>query len=101
MAFNIIIKPIALVDVEDAMLWYDLKSKGLAKRFFNSFEGSIEKIQQNPTAYRTITQDVRRCLIKNFPYKIFYKITSDTIYILGVLHAKRSDAFARRRVKLL
>ncbi len=88
-------------DIEEAMLWYERESKGLGKRFFNSLETTVEKIQLNPSVYKKITPEVRRCLIKNFPYKIFYTITSDTIFILGVSHAKRSDAFVNRRLKLL
>lgn len=44
---------------------------------------------------------VRRYKIESFPYKIFYTLSKDTIFILGISHAKRGNAFVRKRLKLL
>jgi plasmid stabilization system protein ParE len=99
MAFKLIIKPVTWLDIEEAIDWYENESKGLGKRFFKSFEDALEKIVKNPDAYLFIIPDVRRVLLKNFPYKIFYSVSPDTIFIIGVFHAKRSKGFIRRRLK--
>lgn len=99
MAFNLIIKPIVWFDLDEAIAWYENESPGLGKKFFKSFEQAKENILKRPTAYVSITATVKRILLKNFPYKIFYIISDNTIYLIGLTHAKRSNAFIRRKLK--
>jgi len=56
---------------------------------------------QKPSAFSYVKKPVRRHLIKKFPYKIFYLITGDSIIVIGVSHAKRSNAFVRKRLRLI
>ena len=99
MAFNIIIKPVVWLDVDEAIGWYEKKSPGLGKRFYKSFDETLERIEKDPAAYFFISKNTRRVLFKNFPYKLIYSVSGNTIFILGVFHEKRSKASIRRRLK--
>ena len=101
MAFKLLIKPIVFVDVDEAVDYYERKVNGLGKRFYNHFLTSLENIQNRPFTYSYVKEPTRRSKIESFPYKIFYLISDNTIFIIGVAHAKRSNAFVRRRLKLL
>ena len=50
-------------------------------------------------AYGNVTPEVKRILLKSFPYKIFYHLSADTIFIIGLAHTKRSKTFIRRKLK--
>ncbi len=100
MAFKIIIKPIVFIDAEEAVIYYEKKSKGLGKRFYNNFLIAVNDIQLKPFTYSYIKKPMKKHLIKKFPYKVFYKVTSDTIFIIGIAHTKRSNALVKRRLKL-
>lgn len=100
MAFELIIKSIVWIDLEEAMTWYENSQRGLALKFFTNVEQAKEKILANPNAYQTIIPGVRRILIKKFPYKLFYTVSGNKIFIIGLAHAKRSNAYIRRRLKL-
>lgn len=50
MAFEIIIKPIVFLDLDEAINWYESEQEGLGARFYKSFETAIERIKQNPDA---------------------------------------------------
>ena len=99
MVFDIIIKPIVFLDLDEAINWYEHEQKGLAARFYKSFETAIERIKKNPDAFANVTPEVKRILLKKFPYKVFYSISENTIFILGVSHSKRSNAYIRKRLK--
>ena len=99
MGFEIIIKPAAWLDLVDAMVWYDEKRTNFGREFFNDFERSINRIIENPKAFKEITKEIRRIPTKRFPYKIFYTFSENTIFILGIFHAKRSNSFIRRKLK--
>ncbi len=100
MVFKLVIKPIVIFDVEEAGYYYKKKVSGLGKRFITSFyyHFPIFKIKLSITL---TLEPVRRYKIESFPYKIFYTFSQDTIYILGVAHAKRNNAHLRRRLRLL
>jgi toxin ParE1/3/4 len=99
MVSKVIIKPLAVLDIDEILEWYEQKSKGLGKRFYLHFQLAIDSIVKDPDAYFNITPQVRRVLLKNFPFKVFYTVSNNTIFILGVLHAKRSKRYISRRLK--
>jgi plasmid stabilization system protein ParE len=71
---------------------------GLGERFFKNFETTKEKLAIHPNHYSLITNEVRRCPIKKFPYSILYIIEEEKIIILAIIHRKRSNAFIRKRI---
>lgn len=101
MVFKIVLKPIVLIDLDEAISWYEAEQNGLGEQFFNSFVKAKDKIKKNPHRYPNIIPKVKRVLLKKFPYKLFYTYTENTVIILGVTHAKRSNAYLRKRLKSL
>jgi toxin ParE1/3/4 len=101
MAFKIVIKPIVFSDAEEAVVYYEKKLPGLGRRFYTSFLSALNEIQLKPSTFSYIKKPVRRHLIKKFPYKIFYLTADDSIIVIGVSHAKRSNAFVRKRLRLI
>lgn len=101
MAFEIIIKPVVFLDLDEALLWYESEQDGLSLRFYKSFENAVNRIKRNPHAFLDVTPGVKRILLKKFPFKVFYTISDNNIFILGILHAKRSNAYIRKRLRLL
>ena len=99
MVYKIIIKPLVFFDADDAYQWYNKQVEGLGNRFYHHFFATLANIQANPLSYSYLKDPVRRCRMKNFPYKIYYIIESNTIVILGVAHSKRSGAYIKRRLR--
>jgi hypothetical protein len=101
MAFKIIIKPIVFLDAEEAVVYYEKQITGLGKRFYQRFLQSLDDIQSKPFTYSFVKEPVRRCMVIKFPYKIYYIVSEETIFILGVSHTKRSNAFVKKRIRLI
>lgn len=100
MAFKILFKPIALIDVDEAIAWYEKELKGLGYRFFSRLTESLEQLKTKPESYQIIYPPVRRILLKSFPYKILYLIQEPhAIVILGVIHTKRSNRYIKKRLR--
>ena len=66
--------PEARSEFKEAILYYFEKSPPLASAFYAEVSSAIEGIIENPLLYRTIDEDVRRCLTKRFPYAILFTI---------------------------
>ncbi|HRO42183.1 MAG TPA: hypothetical protein PL009_05080 [Flavipsychrobacter sp.] len=98
MAFEIAIQPIALIDVDETVSRYESELKGLGNKFLQSLSSTLEKIKTNPYLYTSITNEVRRALVKNFPYKVLFTIEAETV-IVAVVHFGRSKRYLSRRMK--
>ena len=54
MAFELIIKPIVFADTEEAVEYYEKKSKGLGNRFLYNLFAALEEIQSHPFSIHTL-----------------------------------------------
>ena len=89
--------PGAEKDISQAYQWYEESRPGLGEDFLLCFEAALSAIQDNPQIFPAVHKDVRRALLRRFPYAVFYMIHSDTIVILAVFHCARDPESWRTR----
>jgi hypothetical protein len=70
-----------------------LNRKTLGVQFLTEFDAAIRRIFAYPKSYALLENEVRRCLIKRFPYGILYGIDADTILIIAVAHLHRKPNY--------
>jgi plasmid stabilization system protein ParE len=87
----------ARAELEDAYNWYEDQEAGLGEAFLDSFNLSIDRIRNRPESYAVIVGDLRRAIVKRFPYAIYYRIISSRVLVVAVLHGKRSPKHLRSR----
>lgn len=71
-------------------LWYEEKAVGLGEEFLKVFYGEIGAIRAMPARFPVINQEVRRCLLRRFPYAIYFKSRPDQIIVIGLFHCARN-----------
>lgn len=86
---TIIIRPEAERDIREAYSWYETQMSGLGANFLLRIDAALSSVQRNPRQYPLIHQEVRRCLVRRFPYGIFFLVEDKRIIVLAVFHAKR------------
>jgi plasmid stabilization system protein ParE len=96
---DIIIQPDAASDILEAAKWYDNNLKGLGGSFLDSVDSAINSVQQNPDAYPKVYKELRRILLKKFPFGIFYLVEENKIVIVAVFHASRNPKQWKGRTK--
>ena len=85
----LIIRPDAERDLAEAYGWYEARVPGLGSDFLMSIDAALSSIQRTPEMYPIVYKNVRRALVRRFPYGIFYLVEEDRIVVLGILHARR------------
>lgn len=85
----ILIRPEAEADIEEAFRWYEEKLSGLGADFLEFLENGVERIADSPEIYPVVYRNVRRLLIRRFPYGIFYFASESLVTILAVFHGHR------------
>jgi toxin ParE1/3/4 len=87
--WNLIVRQEAENDLIEAYQWYEQQYLGLGESFLKCVETSLDSIRNNPDVSTQIYKNLRRKLIRRFPYGIFYAVSERTISIVAVMHAKR------------
>jgi len=89
MEYKIIIESEAEFEIFEAAHYYENIQYNLGIDFISKVEEAISALKTNVEAYPFIYKNIRRILIKRFPYGIFYTVHEDNIKILAVFHQKR------------
>lgn len=96
---KIIIRPEAEKDLTEAFIWYEDKRRGLGFDFLLQVDAGLRFVVRNPEINAPAYKEVRRHIIKRFPYKIIYLVESHKVIVLGVIHGKRSPDVMKRRIE--
>ncbi len=96
---RIIIKPQAESDMADAYNWYQQQQEGLGSRFLASVETAIIRITDGSDRFPIIHKKVRRALIQEFPYSVYFLVESDQIYVVTIVHQRRDPALWKQRTR--
>lgn len=91
--------PEARLEYREAATFYASRSPGLGTAFSDEVEATINRILEAPDRWRTVDQDVRRCLTHTFPYGILYTVEKDSILIVAVAHCSRRPGYWRQRLE--
>ena len=95
MTLALIIRPEAEADLAAAAAWY--ARIGHERRFEQRIENTLAGIVDGPLRFPVVYEDVRRALVRRYPYAIFYVVEPDRIAVLAILHQRRDPARWPRR----
>ena len=98
MTYEVLLRPEAEVDIQEAYRWYELQAKGLGEEFIRTLDACFSVLQRSPGAFAPVHGNVRRALLRRFPYCIFYLVESDRVIILGCFHVRRNPRQWQSRV---
>jgi plasmid stabilization system protein ParE len=98
MMLPIILRPQAEADVMAARDWYASQTPELGAAFAESVHNVFLRIQAMPQMYAVAFRDVRRGGLRRFPYVIYYRVLSDRIEVIAILHARRDPKLWQERV---
>ena len=97
--YTIIIRPEAEFDIQDSYEYYEKLDRGLGSEFVRAIDACLSKIGRNPLAYPLVYKQIRRVLIRKFPYGIFYLVENNRIFVIACFHVKRNpESWQNRRL---
>ena len=89
--------PEAEEEFNAAIFFYERNEPGLGYDFSIEVHFAIQNIVNYPTAWPVLEEDIRRCLVKRFPYGVVYSIEPAGIFILAVMHLRRHPDYWKKR----
>ncbi|MEN8264228.1 MAG: type II toxin-antitoxin system RelE/ParE family toxin [Nitrospirota bacterium] len=91
-----------LPDAEDEMyeaaIYYQAKTSGLGNDYLSEVERAVSSIAESPLSWPRIEGELRRRLVRRFPFCILYFIESEEIVIVAVAHLRRRPGYWKKRL---
>jgi len=85
----VVLRPEAVADLLAAREWYDRQRIGLGGEFLEAVDGLLAQVGNSPEMHAAEFKEVRRGKVRRFPYVAYYRILTDRVEVLGVLHGNR------------
>ena len=90
--------PEAGSEFEDAVRYYKQRGHNLGQRLRLEVRRTVDRIVQTPERWRVLESDVRRCLVRVFPYSVLYAIEPEFILIIAIAHHKQAPGYWKHRL---
>ena len=89
----------AEAELDAAVDYYEQIREGLGVDLQNQVEHAIGLIRQNPHLFPQHNPlGIQKCLLKRFPYTIFFLEFNQYIWVVAVTHQKRKPGYWKNRV---
>ena len=79
MKYELLIRGRAKRDVRRATKWYERQRVGLGTEFIVEVDAALQRIAGNPEQYEVVHREIRHCVLRRFPYGVFYRIGANKI----------------------
>lgn len=99
MALELIVRPLAEADLEDAVMWYRGERAGLDERLLSDVDRTFSRLRERPNQFPKVFGEVRRALLHTFPYAVFFQALDESVVVLAVLHIRRNSKVWKGRAR--
>jgi plasmid stabilization system protein ParE len=86
---GLVLRRIAEQEFDDAVAWYEGEREGLGWEFRAAIEEYFQRIADDPERFPEIRGEVRRAVVRRFPFVIHFLTEKNRIVILSVFHTSR------------
>jgi len=77
-------------DLELVLLWYERQRKGLGFDFLDCIEVALQNVIEKPEMCQMRYLNFRGCVIRRFPFTIFYTVETDEIVVHSVFNNRQN-----------
>jgi hypothetical protein len=86
-------------DVQQAYEWCEAVQEGRGDCFLQVLDAQLGVLRTNPLLGRVIEAPIRRLLLLDFPFGIFYDEQPTRIVVLGVMDLRQNPQTIQQRIK--
>lgn len=90
---RVVFDPLAKRELDEARDYYNQQQPGLGAEFQEAVKDGLRRLREWPESGAVELQDVRRAVLRRFPYKLLYAVQPDHVYVLAVAHQYRQPGY--------
>ena len=95
---TIVLRPEARADLADARNWYEAQRAGLGGEFLHQVDAVFRRMEAHPRQFPKFHGELRRALLRRFPYAAYFLSERRRIVVIGVLHQRRDPSTWQQRL---
>lgn len=92
MKLRLVIRPEAADELREAKRWYEAQRVGLGREFAVEVARVIGAAREAPGQFPAVEGEIRRGLVRRFPYGVFFRARPNELVIVAVFHLHRDPA---------
>jgi plasmid stabilization system protein ParE len=97
MNYALVFRPQVRDELDETFNWYESQQLGLGDEFLDCVDATLNFICLLPESYPAVYRDVRRAVVKRFPYIVYYRIVSSRVIVTAVFHGSRNPKEWQKR----
>jgi len=86
MSLRVILRQTARAEFDEAGDWYEQRRQGLGARFATAVQRVFDHISVQPLMHGVVLRDIRKAIVRGFPYCVYYRVRPGSIVVLSVFH---------------
>ena len=94
---ELLVRRAARLEIQNAANWYEDRVAGLGAAFVEEVDKCFESIRSAARRYPVVHREIRRALLKRFPYAIYFVLRNGSVIIIGCMHTHRDPKRWQRR----
>lgn len=94
----VVFLPEAEQEMLEAAIYYQSQASGLGVDYLSEVERAVQAITKSPNTWPIIKGELRRRLVRRFPFGILYRIEPEKIVIIAVAHLRRKPGYWKKRI---
>lgn len=84
----------------EAARFYESRKPGLSKDFLDEVERTIVSVEKQPHLGAKHSANIRRRIIRRFPFGVLYAVEPDRIVVVAVMHLHRRPDYWKGRLDI-
>lgn len=95
----VIFLPEAEEEMQEAASYYQSQADGLGNDYLSEVERAVHAIATSPDSWPILEHNLRRRLVRRFPFCVLYKVDPEAIVIIAVAHLRKKPGYWRKRMR--
>lgn len=97
MSLPVVLRDEAQAEFDESFDWYDARRIGLGAEFVAEVQRVFDRVVANPLLHPVALADVRKAVVRRFPFVVYYRPHADRVEVLAVFHTSRDPQDWQRR----
>ncbi len=98
MTRTLVLSTLVEIDLAAAREWYNHMRPGLGEDLLLCVEHALDRILEHPEAFPSVMPDVRRTLVRRFPFGVFYRVRRNRIEVEALFPLRADPTHLRDRL---
>ncbi len=77
-------------DFDKSYEYYSEENPKVADSFYKQINLSLENLKQHPVSFPVAYKNVRKFVVKKFPFVIYYQLIDSVIRVIAIFHTSRN-----------